>query len=342
MSDGAATPLPDSDEDGSLRAARAEISRELGREELASLHRQNPLLDAAAVIGALAIFLGLAWALARGGVRDWWWWAALVLQGDMILVLAMVNHDVFAHRKWLPPRLRWAVSSVLVWPSQLRPASYEDHHLGHHRTLGTPLDPESYKHGLDTRWRRILFATPAMVVQHLLLVRRIGRAAAASPRARNKVQAERAAFEGKARWAITALVALAALWDWRLVVFGYLLPLLVVMPVFNTVRIVLEHFDLDARNPFWTGTFYRTGPLTRTMFWWIGGDCHVVHHFYATIPWYRLPRAIRLIRPVLLRNGVHEHRSLARLLLDWFSARRPHWSVPPVPQGAARGVGPLS
>jgi len=28
MSDGAATPLPESDDDGSLRAARAEISRE--------------------------------------------------------------------------------------------------------------------------------------------------------------------------------------------------------------------------------------------------------------------------------------------------------------------------
>jgi fatty acid desaturase len=116
--------------------------------------------------------------------------------------------------------------------------------------------------------------------------------------------------------------------DYRLLLYGYVVPFLFVLPVLNTVRIVLEHFDLDTGNPFWVGTFYRTGPVTRIMFWWIGGDCHVVHHFYATIPWYRLPRAIRLIRPILLRNGVYEHRSLGRLLLDWFAGDRAHWSVP--------------
>ena len=47
-----------------------------------------------------------------------------------------------------------------------------------------------------------------------------------------------------------------------------------------------------------------------------------------------MPRAIRLMRPILLRNGVFEHRSLARLLLDWFMARRPHWSVPAAAQPA--------
>ncbi|WP_427912183.1 fatty acid desaturase family protein [Ramlibacter sp. MMS24-I3-19] len=327
MNDGA--KAPDSGQNGGLRAARAEIVDQLGRDEVARLHDENPVLDGAAVVGSLAIFLALAYPLAVGSVRDPLWWACLVLQGNMILVLAMVSHDVFTHRKWLPPKLRWLVSTVMMWPSQLRPSVYDDLHLTHHRALGTAQDTESYKHGINTRVRRALFASPAMVVQHLQTVRRqIAEANARDP------GSERAAFERKVWWGILALLLVSAAVDYRFALYGYVLPFVVVLPVLNTIRVVLEHYDLEAGNPFWVGTFYRTGPVTRIMFWWIGGDCHVIHHVYATIPWYRLPRAIRLIRPILLRNGVFEHRSLGRLLVDWFSARRPHWSVPAASQAA--------
>jgi fatty acid desaturase len=292
------------------------------------LHEENPVLDAAAVFGSIAIFLALAHALAVGSIRDPFWWVCLFLQGNMIMVLAMVGHDVFTHRKWLAPRLRWPLSTLMLWPSQLRPSIYDERHLTHHRALGTAHDTESYKHGIDTRWRRALFATPAMLVQHVQMVRGKGGPAASPDESESKAPSERTAYETKVRWGILGLVAITAVLDYRLVLYGYVIPFVFVLPPLNTVRIVLEHFDLDVRNPFWVGTFYRTGPVTRIMFWWIGGDCHVVHHFYATIPWYRLPRAIRLIRPILLRHGLFEHRSLARLLVDWFAARRPHWSVP--------------
>lgn len=321
---------PESGQPGGLRAARAEIVGELGRDELARLHEENPLLDGAAVLGALALFLALAYPLAVGSVREPLWWVCLFLQGNVILVMAMVSHDVFTHRKWLAPKLRWLLSTVMMWPSQLRPSVYDDLHLTHHRALGTSQDTESYKHGIDTRWKRALFASPVMVVQHLQTVRRqIAEVNARDP------GSERAAFERKAWWGILAAMLAVAVVDYRFVLYGYVVPFVVVLPVLNTIRVVLEHFDLDAANPFWAGTFYRTGPVTRIMFWWIGGDCHVIHHVYATIPWYRLPRAIRLIRPVLLRNGVYEHRSLGRLLLDWFTARRPHWSVPAAAQAAS-------
>lgn len=327
MSDGA--NMPEAGQNTGLRAARAEIVGELGRDELARLHEENPVLDGAAVFGSIALFLALVHPLAVGSVRDPLWWACLFLQGNMILVLAMVSHDVFTHRKWLPPRLRWLVSTLMMWPSQLRPSVYDDLHLTHHRALGTPQDTESYKHGINTRLRRALFASPAMVVQHLQTVhRQIAEANGRDP------GSERAAYERKVWWGILALVLVTAAIDYRFALYGYLVPFVFVLPLLNTVRVVLEHYDLDAGNPFWAGTFYRTGPVTRIMFWWIGGDCHVIHHVYATIPWYRLPRAIRLMRPILLRNGVFEHRSLGRLLLDWFMARRPHWSVPSAGQAA--------
>src|SRR6476661_1270084 len=144
MSEGAG-PL-EADQNTGLRSARSAIAAELGRDELARLHQEHPWLDAAAVAGALVLFLALAYPLTVLGVRDPFWWACLFLQGNMILVLAMVSHDVFTHRKWLPPRPRWLLSTVMLWPSQLRPSVYDELHLAHHRALGTPHDTESYKH----------------------------------------------------------------------------------------------------------------------------------------------------------------------------------------------------
>jgi fatty acid desaturase len=313
-----------------LRAARALIARELGADQLHRLHSRNLPLDLAAIFGSIALFLLLAWKLATGTVADPLWWLWLVVQGDLVLVMAFINHDAFVHRKLLSPRVRWILSSVLVWPSQLRGAVYEQQHLAHHRFLGTDEDTELYKMSIDSMLRRIAYATPFLMVYRAFFLR--GQTSSvgipAQPIGVRQRDPVRARWENGTRIALLLAAAGAAVWDWRLLVFGYLLPFAVVTPVLNTVRIVLEHFDLQRENKVWIGTFYRTGPISQLMFWWDAGDCHLVHHFYANIPFYRMPAALRLIRPILRREGVHEHRSLAGLLREWFSGSRAHWSVP--------------
>jgi fatty acid desaturase len=313
-----------------LRAARAAIVRALGTEQLARLHETRLAWDLAVIFGAMALFLACGWVLGTGSVREPLWWLCLLVQADLVLVMAFINHDAFVHRKLLPPRLRWVLSSILVWPSLLRGATYEHKHLTHHRHLGTGDDSELYKQDIDTAVKRILYATPAVMFYRAFFLRgqtsSVGLTGPAAARAGN---AQRERYEQGTRLVVLGLVVALAAWDWRFVVFGYLLPFAVVTPVFNTMRIVLEHLDLDRGNPLWVGTFYRTGPLTRLMFWWDAGDCHLVHHFYANIPFYRMGRALDLMRPILLRAGVVEQRSLPLLLAQWFSGRRAHWSVPP-------------
>jgi fatty acid desaturase len=318
-----------------LRAARAAIARELGTGRLASLHAPNLGLDLGAIFGSVALFLLCACELATGSVGAPLWWICLYLQGNLVLVMAFINHDALVHRKLLPPRMRWIVSSILVWPSRLRSATYERQHLTHHRELGTRSDSELYKHSIHTILRRVLYATPALMVFRSAVfgdqTRPLDAASRPAQPGRQMNDRSRARYESATRRVILVLVAGAALWDWRLVVLGYLLPFAVVTPVLNTVRIVLEHFDLDPGNPFWVGTNYRTGLLTQLAFWWDSGDCHLVHHFFPAIPFYRMRKALALMRPILAREGVQEHRSLRRLLGQWFSASRGYWSVPPAP-----------
>lgn len=307
-----------------LRAARAVIAHELGPETLASLHAPNLALDLAAIFGSVALFLLLAWALATGSAAQPLWWVCLVLQGNLVIVMGIINHDAFVHRKLLPTPLRWVVSQILAWPAQLQAALYESRHLTHHRELGTDGDTEMHKQGLDTAWRRFIYATPALIVFRSLFYRE---AAREQTRPAHGGPA-RLRWEKNTRRVIVALALASLAWDWRFVVIGYLLPFATVTPLLNTIRIVLEHYDLDRDNPLWVGTFYRTGPITRIMYWWGAGDCHMVHHFYANIPFYRMPAALRLIRPILQREGVYEHRFLPGLLADWFSGSRTHWTVP--------------
>lgn len=308
-----------------LRAARELLTRELGTEQLARLHEASTALDLLSIFGSIALFVLLAWQLATGSVQGPLWWLCFILQGDLILAMGIVNHDVFVHRKLLPIRLRWVLSQVLTWPAQLRGARFESRHLTHHRELGTDGDTEFYSRGLDTGLRRILYATPVMLIFRALIYRELDLPANERPAHGGD---RRLLWEKRTRIALWAIALGSLAWDWRLLVFGYLLPLALVTPLFNTVRIVLEHFDLGRGNPLWVGTFYRTGIISRAAFLWSAGDCHVVHHFYPSIPVYRMPQALRLIRPILLREGVHEHGSLAPLMVDWFTGARAHWTVP--------------
>lgn len=144
---------------------------------------------------------------------------------------------------------------------------------------------------------------------------------------RNETERRRLAVEKTAvRLFLLAVVSCTALWPHQLLA-GYILPLLIATPLASTLRTILEHSDVDPRNAFHVGTYYRTNALTRFIFVADSGDCHLVHHIFDHIPWYRMGRAVRLMRPVLMEKGVVERRSLIELLAGWFIYAFPHRSL---------------
>ena len=122
---------------------------------------------------------------------------------------------------------------------------------------------------------------------------------------------------------IVGVIAAAFIWP-RPVLLGYVLPLTVVAPIASNLRVILEHADSDPADPINNATYYRTGWISGPLFFWDSGDCHLVHHLYPSIPFYRMRRACRVMRPVLLAAGAREHRSFLALLKGWFIDNRPH------------------
>lgn len=184
---------------------------------------------------------------------------------------------------------------------------------------------------MNTRWRRVLFCT---IVGFKRATDGVWTTPRRPPylavRSTNPQLHRRVAVENRLKTLIM-LLALVGVWWWpRAVFFGYLVPSFVMIPALNTIRILIEHADLNPDNPYHIATFYRTSWLTRFIYLWDSGDCHLVHHIYPTVPYYRIGKALKLMRPFLLERGVVERRAYGALIWGWFVKNYPHRSLWPI------------
>jgi fatty acid desaturase len=307
--------------------ARKAIVAALGVERIVELHRQKPWIDWLTIVLHWALFLGLAWYLAYNKRDSVIWWVAFFLQGFVIMAFGYLMHDLSVHRRFGGKRFSYWLGFVSGALSLFRVTKYAHVHNDHHIYTGTDPD-EAYKQDLDTRWKRFLFATP---VGYFLAVFRFlngkndpefpapeAAFGPTPPKQRRILNRETVLF-----FLFYAGIAVAAVY-FRPVRQGYLMPLAFALPVANLLRIVLEHSETNPRNIYHCATYYRTGLLTRPLFFWDAGDCHLVHHLFPTIPFYNMGRACDEMRPILIEQGVRERRWLPGLLWGYLVRNEPH------------------
>jgi fatty acid desaturase len=262
------------------------------------------------------------------------WWSLLVLQGFILQMFGYVVHDLFVHRS-VGGRVGYYIGAILELPITMRRTWYAHYHTDHHDVMNTKEDPEAYKQDLNTRVKRLFCLT--LPGTFAAMARRLKPKQAFSPHI--PMAPLNLPESGELRWRLRFEKVLLSVWIifnvvmavawWELVVFGYLVPFAIVTPIASTLRTILEHAECDPGNVFHCATFYRTGPITGPLFFWDAGDCHIVHHLYPAIPFYRMPAAVRAIAPVLRAHGAVERRSLFVLLHGWFwrvEAHRSIWS----------------
>ncbi len=313
--------------------ARKDLVEAFGQDAIVALHEPAPWIDWLALTLHWATFFGLIALLGTLPPLGPWWTLCLVAQGFVIMAFGYVLHDFFVHRFVGGKGFSYWMGLLTGFVAYLIRTPYAETHYDHHLHTGTDPD-EAYKDDLDRRWKRFLFLTPVgylLAFERNLRTERAERFPAPERAFRlEKPERKRASLERRLLllfW--TALVAAAFFWP-RFVLLGYILPIGVVMPVANAIRTILEHAETNPANLFHCATFYRTGPLTRFLFFWDGGDCHLVHHIFPNIPFYRMGKAVDLFRPFLVARGVRERRSLLSLLHGYFIRNEPHralWSA---------------
>ncbi|WP_428268524.1 fatty acid desaturase [Haliangium sp.] len=269
-----------------------------------------------------ALPFGPAWLLACAG------------QGALIQLAGYLNHEMVVHLNVGGPRWRRVLGTLFLTPTLLMQFTpYHILHIAHHKDVGS-VDDEGYKDDLDTRWKRLLFATfPGLILASVRMfeprARKRHRHALGPTSVASTIAAYAARTRGE-RVAVLAVLGLGLLLCPNVVLYGWLVPLVVAFPVWNAVRVVLEHSEVNPDHPLHCATFYCTGPLTRLMFGWDAGDCHLIHHIYPGIPWYHMGRAVKLSRPFLRQHGVVERRTLSWLLWQYFARNRRHGALWPI------------
>ena len=305
----------------------ASIKSELGVETIRELHRESVLLDAFGVAACLGSVVGLFVLLAILPL-GLLWALCFLAQGFALQSLGLLSHDAFIHRKIWGDRGSWFGAMVFSFPRVAAADVVCDR-------ASRPSRPS--RHGARHRKPIRRTSTRCGSARSSLRSSAIGWAKSGKfangngdiPVIVGRNHKERSRLKGERVGLLIFLMVVAVtsfIWP-RCLLAGYVLPLVIVAPLASSLRIILEHAEADPTNDFHVATYYRTGLITRILFVADAGDCHLIHHVFSHIPWYRMGRAARLMRPILLSNGVVERTSLRQLLVGWFVRAYPHRSV---------------
>jgi fatty acid desaturase len=300
---------------------RAELSRELPRDLLVELHTRSAwrhLLVAARQFAILALVTSALIVVDNPLV----WIPLVFVQGFTIfnftvLLHEVVHHAVFERRR---PALEKALGYLYAVPSGISASQFTRWHLDHHAELGSDEDDPKRHHlspKRNARWFKLLYCTPALFPIYFRAARR--EAASYPPDLQRQI-----AFERKVS-ILTHLTALAAIW-WAFggaaAVRAYVLPVFFVFPIAFTINRLGQHYDIDPGDPAKWSTLMRGH-----WFWdfaYLNSNYHLEHHYFAGVPFYRLPKLQRALVPFYERHGMRWH-GYGELLYRWFVLNeKPH------------------
>ena len=306
-------------------ALRAELAGVLSRDTLAAFHRKSPSRHLAIAARQFLILALATWGLVAGGHPLLWIPLAFV-QGFTVfnftvLLHEVVHHTVFEHPR---PRLERALGWLYAIPSGISASQFTRWHLDHHAELGSDEDDPKRHHlspKINARWYKLLYCSPALFPIYFRAARKES-ATYPDPLQR------RIAFERRVSMA-AHLAVLALIWTLAgsgAALRAYIVPVFFIFPIAFTLNRLGQHYDIDPADPTKWSTLV-AGPW----FWdfaFLNSNYHLEHHYFAGVPFYRLPALQRALAPFYERHGMR-WQNYSGLLYGWLVENRaPHtnWS----------------
>ncbi len=321
---------------GHYRRSIGDLRRRLAAavpvETLKRLHRREPSRHFAVVLRQALLF---AAAFAAGWAFESLWVrvpVAIVLGfcvfDGTVLLHEVVHRAVFRKDRPLAYRL---LGLLYALPSGISPSQFTRWHLDHHAELGSGEDDPKRAHlspKRNSRWLKLLYATPALFPIYFRAARK--ESATYPAPLRKTIALERLAATGLH---LGVAAAIGLLGGWERLAWLWAVPVFLVFPPAFTLNRLGQHYDIVPEEPAKWGT-----RMARSRFWdfvYLWSSYHLEHHYFPTVPFYRLRELNSALTPFLEREGVRERR-YRDLLVDWFVRNRaPHtdWAAaggPPV------------
>jgi fatty acid desaturase len=306
-------------------ALRTELSGTLTRDELRVLHRKSPVRHLAIAVRQFAILALATWGLIA--IANPILWVPLaVVQGFTIFNFTVLLHEVVHHLVFerSHPRAERFLAWLYAVPSGISSSQFTRWHLDHHAELGSEEDDPKRHHlspKVNARWYKALYCTPALFPIYF-------RAARKESATYPVPLQQRIVFERKVSIGVH-LSALALIWifaGFAAALRADVIPVFFVFPIAFTLNRLGQHYDIDPSDPAKWGTLMRGH-----WFWdfaFLNSNYHLEHHYFAGVPFYRLPALQRALAPFYERHHMR-WQNYSGLLYGWFVQNRaPHtnWS----------------
>ena len=289
----------------------ANVPVKLTREELTSLSAVNPWIA--------SYHIGLEWALIAAMIflcQRYWhpmlYVFAVAFIGSRQHALLVLMHDGVHFRLLRNRRLNdWVSEVVLAWPHLVTARQYRKNHFGHHRYLNTSQDPDLIRRKGDPAWvfpqataelARTLFRDATGLNAPAML-----KLAAAVAKADSLPAWFNAARYGFYATALAVIIYAGGFKDFLLF---WIVPMFTWLVLIMRLRSIAEHHAIDGPQSEYGLTRTTQATLLERVFVAPKNvNYHIEHHFFPSVPFYRLPELHQIL---MSKPGYSEGAHLTR------------------------------
>ena len=298
------------------------IIEAIGAKSLRELHKENKWIDRFLLFSAWFLFIGTWYFIAK---LDFGFLTLfLILLQGIILgnFFYAVRHDILMHRQFGGTRFAYIIGILMSIPmlnTYTQFLKHEDHHLH----VGYDLFEEHIAE-LDTVWKRWVGFTGVGLL--LLFIGKLKSKGSSYPnenwenpgliKKANKIEGLLLLI-----WLVN-IILLAFLFPY-IVLMGYLIPVIIVVPALLSIKNACQHSETDVNNSMHLAQNYKGNFLIRVIYCCSVGDVHIVHHIFPKIPFWKTPKAARLMRPTFEVHNVPK-RTFSEILYGYYIKGRPY------------------
>ena len=308
-------------------ALKRDLKAAVPRDVLRELHELEPARHFLVLARHLLVVAACVAALWQSRWPLLWVPATLLLGGTFlgftVLLHEKVHDNIFRRRRPVLTRLLGYLYAV---PCGMSQTQFKHWHLDHHAELGHDEDDPKRAHltpKRNKRWYKALYCSPYLF---WIYARASKQELRGYPEeARKQIVQERLIAIGFHLALLSGLLALAGFW---LTLRVYLIPLFFGFPLAFTINRLGQHYCIDPTRPAHWSSLVSGNVFWRFAFLW--ANFHLEHHYYPRVPFYKLTRLHRTLKPFYAQEGI-KNRTYGELLWGWFVLNREahtNWDLP--------------
>jgi len=213
--------------------------------------------------------------------------------------LLILMHDGVHYRLFRDRRLNdWTADIILAWPNLISARAYRKNHFAHHRFLNTAQDPDWARRQGDSTW-----VFPKHWTRLALLMLRDASGLGAIYYLRLALMllskdtgVSRGFLAARYGFYAAMLLLLGCFGALHLLLMYWFVPLFTWMTVIFRIRSIAEHSAIAGRaNAYAQTRSTRASVLEHVFVAPKNVNYHIEHHFYPSVPFYRLPELHRVL-----------------------------------------------